>query len=176
MENRMDMLDYPTDHLSEDDLRGFHQLSELTQPTRVALAAMVDRIASHPDIAYALALEARASVFKNVDMYWEGYAICHDLRYEEACAASERATAEVTDLEHLDTMRSLMSAGWGNRYATPGSGPDQADLLRRFDGDEAAVKAAQSLRYRFGAMTDRDAGPAWRAAYGKAAAKASAKT
>ena len=76
--------------------------------------------------------------------------------------------AEVTALDHLAVMRSLMGAGWGNRYATPGSGPDQADLLRRFGGDEAAVKAAQSLRFRFGAMTDREAGPAWRAAYAEA--------
>lgn len=83
-------------------------------------------------------------------------------------AKTERATAEVTALDHLAVMRSLMGAGWGNRYATPGSGPDQADLLRRFGGDEAAVKAAQSLRFRFGAMTDREAGPAWRAAYAEA--------
>ena len=81
-------------------------------------------------------------------------------------AKSERATAEVVTLDHLGVMRSLMGAGFGNVY-----GPrqwDDADLLRRFGGDEAAVKAAQSLRYRFGAMTDRDAGPAWRAAYAEA--------
>lgn len=83
-------------------------------------------------------------------------------------AKATRANAEVTALDHLYVMRSLMGAGWGNRYANPGSGPDQADLLRRFGGDEAAVKAAHRLRYQFGAMTDREAGPAWRAAYAEA--------
>lgn len=97
MNNTMDLLDHPTDHLSEDDLRGFHRLNELNQQTRIALAAMVNRIASHPDIAYALAMEARASVFKNVDMYWEGYATCHELCDEEIRAAREvaaKASAE----------------------------------------------------------------------------------
>lgn len=83
-------------------------------------------------------------------------------------AKTERATTEVTTLDHLSVMRSLMGQGWGNRHADPRSGPDHAELLRRFGGDEAAVKAAQSLRYRFGAMTDRDAGPAWRATYAEA--------
>jgi len=83
-------------------------------------------------------------------------------------AESERATAEVTAMDHLAVMRSLMGQGFGNRYASPGNGPDPAELLRRFGGDEAAVKAAQSLRFRFGAMNDRDAGPEWRAAYAEA--------
>jgi hypothetical protein len=83
-------------------------------------------------------------------------------------AKTERATAEVTALDHLAVMRSLMGQGWGNRYASRGSGLDQAELLRRFGGDEAAVKAAQSLQFRFGELNDRDAGPAWRAAYATA--------
>ena len=83
-------------------------------------------------------------------------------------AKSERATAEVTTRDHLSVMRSLMGQGFGNRYASPGSGPDDAKLLRLFGGDQAAVKAARKLQYTFGTMMDRDAGPAWRAAYTEA--------
>ena len=62
-------------------------------------------------------------------------------------------------------MRALMGRGWGNRYADRRSGPDRDELVRLFGGDEVAVKAAESLRYSFGLMTDREAAPAWRAAY-----------
>ena len=78
---------------------------------------------------------------------------------------TQQANTEATTMDHLGVMRSLISAGYGNRYADARSGPDDDELLRRFGGDAAAVQAAQSLRYRFGTMTDRDAGPAWRAAY-----------
>jgi hypothetical protein len=65
-------------------------------------------------------------------------------------------------------MRSLMGKGFGNRYATPGSGLTDDKLLAMFGGDETAVRAARKLQYSFGHMTDREAGPAWRAAYAEA--------
>jgi hypothetical protein len=61
-----------------------------------------------------------------------------------------------------------MSAGYGNPYADRRSGPDDDELLRRFGGDARAAQAAKSLRYSFGKLLERDAGPAWRAAYAEA--------
>jgi hypothetical protein len=81
---------------------------------------------------------------------------------------TERATAEVATLDHLGAMRALMGRGWGNRYADRRSGPDRDELVRLFGGDEVAVRAAESLRYSFGQVLDREAAAVWRAAYAEA--------
>jgi hypothetical protein len=83
-------------------------------------------------------------------------------------AKSERASKAASELDHLYVMRSLMGKGFGNVHTARTLGLTGDKLLAMFGGDETAVKAAMKLQYQFGKMTDREAGPAWRAAYAEA--------
>lgn len=75
-------------------------------------------------------------------------------------------TAKATVSDGLYVMKALIAKSWG--YAHGSYKPDDAELLRLFADDQQAVNAAKSLRFRFGAMTDRQAAQEWQAAYDEA--------
>jgi hypothetical protein len=63
-------------------------------------------------------------------------------------------------------MKALISKRWG--YPHGSYQLDDDELLSLFAGDQQAMNAAKSLRFRFGAMTDRQAAQEWQAAYDEA--------
>jgi hypothetical protein len=79
-------------------------------------------------------------------------------------AKDRKATKQALDVDHLQTMKALIGAGWGNPH-NRADAVSAEDLLSKFGGDQAAVDAAHGLRWTFGKMNDRDASTAWRNAY-----------
>ena len=88
-------------------------------------------------------------------------------------AKATKATKQQTDAGHLNVMRSLINDGWGNQHGIPGNNLDPDELADRFGGDQAALTAAKSLRWKFGNMNNRDALDAWKQAYAEARGSAS---
>jgi hypothetical protein len=83
-------------------------------------------------------------------------------------AKTERANKAASEQDHLYVMGALMGKGFGHVHTAANLGLTDEKLLAMFGGDETAVRAARKLQYQFGKMTDKEAGPAWRAAYAEA--------